>query len=107
MGFSFSDMNTPITKGTSGITVLTSDEVTGGVETSCVRCGRCVDACPMNLVPTKLAMASRYGNVPLAIQYNIHACFECGCCTYACPANIKIVQLVRTGKAQVAASKQS
>ncbi|SLM30083.1 RnfC1 [Desulfamplus magnetovallimortis] len=107
MGFAFSDMNTPITKGTSGITVLTRDELAGGLETSCVRCGRCVEACPMNLVPTRLAMASRYGNVPLAIQYNINACFECGCCTYACPANIKIVQLVRTGKAMVAASKQN
>ena len=107
MGFAFSDMNTPVTKGTSGITVLTRDEIAGGLETSCVRCGRCVDACPMNLVPARLAMASRYGNVPLTIQYNIHACFECGCCTYACPANIKIVQLIRTGKAQLAASKQS
>lgn len=107
MGFAFSDMEAPVTKGTSGITVLTHDEIAGGIETNCVRCGRCVDACPMNLVPTRLAMAARYGNAALAEQYNINACFECGCCTYACPANIKIVQLVRTGKAMVAASKKS
>lgn len=104
MGFAFSDMNTPVTKGTSGITVLTSAETVRGEETPCVRCGRCVDACPMNLVPTRLAMAARYNNPALARRYNINACFECGSCRYVCPANIKLVQLIRTGKAQVAAT---
>jgi len=104
MGFAFSDMNTPMTKGTSGITILTHGETAMGEETSCVRCGRCVDACPMNLVPTKIAMAARYNNPELARHYNINACFECGSCTYVCPANIKLVQLIRTGKAQVAAT---
>ncbi len=104
MGFAFSDLNTPVTKGTSGITILTHAEAARGEETSCVRCGRCVDACPMNLVPTKLAMAARYQNPELARQYNINACFECGSCTYVCPASIKLVQLIRTGKAQVAAA---
>jgi len=69
-----------------------------------VRCGKCVDACPMNLVPTKIAMASRYKEVDLAKQYNIMACFECGCCAYTCPASIPLVQLVRTGKAMVMAA---
>ncbi|MBF0302286.1 MAG: electron transport complex subunit RsxC [Desulfamplus sp.] len=104
MGFAFSDMNTPVTKGTSGVTVLTHEETLTGEETSCVRCGRCVDACPMKLVPTRLAMAARYNNPSLARRYHINACFECGSCTYVCPANIKLVQLIRTGKAQVAAS---
>jgi electron transport complex protein RnfC len=106
MGFSFSDLSTPVTKGTSGITVLTHEDVAKENETACVRCGRCVDACPMNLVPTKLAMASRYKDPALAVKYNINACFECGCCTYVCPANIKLVQLIRTGKQQVAAMKK-
>ena len=106
MGFSFSDLTTPVTKGTSGITILTHEDVAKENETACVRCGRCVDACPMNLVPTKLAMASRYKNPALAVNYNINACFECGCCTYVCPANIKLVQLIRTGKQQVAAMKK-
>jgi len=104
MGFAFSDLNTPVTKGTSGVTILTHAETARGEETSCVRCGRCVDACPMNLVPTRLAMAARYNNPALARKYNINACFECGSCTYVCPANIKLVQLIRTGKVQVAAT---
>lgn len=101
MGFAFSNMETPITKGTSGITVLTHKEIREERESACIRCGRCVDACPMNLVPTKLAMASRYGNLSLARQYNIMACFECGCCTFACPSRIKLVQLIRVGKTMI------
>jgi len=105
MGFSFSDFSTPVTKGTSGITVLTHDEISKEKETSCIRCGRCVDACPMNLVPTRLALAARYNNPSIASQYHIHACFECGCCTYVCPAKINLVQLIRTGKKLVAAAQ--
>ncbi len=105
MGFSFSDFNTPVTKGTSGITVLTHDEIRSDQETACIRCGRCVDACPMNLIPTRLALAARYNTPDISRQYYIHACFECGCCSYACPAKINLVQLIRTGKKLVAASQ--
>ncbi len=102
MGFAFSDLSAPVTKGTSGLTILTHDEVRKSEEeTSCVRCGRCVDACPMNLVPTRLALAARYKNPELASQYHIRACVECGCCTYVCPAKLNLVQLIRSGKAQV------
>ena len=101
MGFAFSDMATPVTKGTSGITVLTHADLKREAETNCVRCGRCVDACPMHLVPSKLALASRKKDIDLAQMYNIMACFECGSCAYICPAQIPIVQLVRIGKAVV------
>ncbi|GBC61847.1 electron transport complex subunit RsxC [Desulfonema ishimotonii] len=104
MGFAFSDMNAPVTKGTSGITILTHDDLKREEETNCVRCGRCVDVCPMNLVPTKIALASRYKDAELAQQYNIMACFECGSCAYICPANLPLVQLIRTGKAVVIAA---
>ncbi|MDL2274564.1 electron transport complex subunit RsxC [Desulfosarcina sp. OttesenSCG-928-G10] len=104
MGFAFSNPDTPVTKGTSGLTVLTRDEVRSGEETACVRCGKCVDACPMRLVPTKMAMAARHNDVELARRYFVTACFECGSCAYACPARIPLVQLIRTGKAQVAAA---
>jgi len=83
--------------------VLTHDEISDEKETPCIRCGRCVDACPMNLIPTRLALAARYNNPAIASQYHIHACFECGCCSYVCPAKINLVQLIRTGKALVAA----
>ena len=98
MGFSFSDLSTPVTKGSSGITVITNQELTQPEETSCIRCGRCVDACPMRLVPTRLALASRYKNPEVLMKYYINACFECGCCAHVCPAKINLVQLIRSGK---------
>ena len=104
MGFAFTNPNTPVTKGTSGLTVMTRDEIRAGEETTCVRCGKCVDVCPMRLVPTKIAMASRYQNIPLTRRYNIMACFECGSCAYTCPAHIPLVQLIRAGKARVVAA---
>ncbi len=105
MGFSFTDLDLPVTKGTSGVTVLTRQDVKKAAETACVRCGRCVDVCPMNLVPTKLALAARNQATDIAEKYNIMSCIECGCCAYTCPASLPLVQLIRMGKAQVTAKK--
>ena len=100
MGFTLGSLATPVTKGTSGITVMTSADLAKSEETACVRCGRCVDVCPLNLVPTKMALAARHHDWDLAKRYHILACMECGCCGYACPANIPLVQLIRMGKAK-------
>jgi electron transport complex protein RnfC len=98
MGFTLGSLDVPVTKGTSGVTVLTRDEVRKAEETTCVRCGRCVDACPLRLVPTKIALASRAGNREVAERYYLTACMECGCCAYLCPASVPLVQLIRLGK---------
>ena len=98
MGFSITDLATPVTKGTSGITILTQRELNKSAMTACVRCGMCVDNCPLDLVPTKIALAARFKKVEILEQYNVDACMECGCCAYQCPANIPLVQLIRTGK---------
>ncbi|MGD9874286.1 MAG: electron transport complex subunit RsxC [Kiritimatiellia bacterium] len=100
MGFTIGNLATPVTKGTSGITVMTDNDLSQSAETACVRCGRCVDVCPVNLVPTKMALASRHQDWELAKRYHILACIECGCCGYSCPANIPLVQLIRMGKAK-------
>ncbi len=101
MGFTLGSLEVPVTKGTSGITVLTHQEVRSAGETACVRCGRCVDVCPMRLVPTKLALAARAGDPDLARRYHIAACMECGCCAYTCPACLPLVQLIRLSKVMV------
>jgi electron transport complex protein RnfC len=106
MGFAFSNPETPVTKGAGGLTVMSEEEVRAGEESACVRCGKCVDVCPMNLVPTKIALASRYQNIGLSRRYNIMACFECGSCAYTCPAHIPLVQLIRAGKARVTAENR-
>ena len=101
MGFAVGTMDIPVTKGTSGITILTNREVKKSVETNCVRCGRCVSVCPMNLIPTKLALASRAQNTDVLQMYHVAACIECGSCAFTCPASLPLVQLIRTGKIQV------
>jgi electron transport complex protein RnfC len=98
MGFTLGGPDVPVTKGTSGVTVLTRDDVRQADQTACVRCGRCVDVCPMNLVPTKIALAARQGAADIVQQYHATACMECGCCAYECPASLPLVQLIRLGK---------
>lgn len=105
MGFAFADLDMPLTKGTGGVTVLTHEDIERQRETSCLRCGRCVDVCPMNLVPARLAVAARHRNLNLMEKYKIRGCMECGCCAYVCPAVIPLVQLIRVGKAMIIASK--
>ena len=101
MGFALGSLDVPVTKGTSGIVVLTEKDVRKADETTCVRCGRCVDVCPLNLVPTKIALAAKNNDWDLAKRYYITACCECGCCAYVCPASLPLVQLIRQGKAQM------
>lgn len=101
MGFTLGDLKAPVTKGTSGLTILTESDVKMASETACVRCGRCVDVCPLALVPTKMAHASKHEDWDLAKRYYLTACCECGCCAYVCPAGIPLVQLMRVGKAKM------
>lgn len=99
MGFTVADTSVPVTKGTSGITVLTAEEVDHAEQTACIRCGRCVDACPLGLLPTKIALAAKFGDLDLAQKYDLMACCECGCCAYVCPARVPLAQYIRAGKA--------
>jgi len=98
MGFTLSNLEVPVTKGTSGVTVLTEQEVRRSAETACIRCGQCVDVCPVHLMPTRIALAARVGNTAMVGRYYAGACIECGCCAYQCPASIPLVQLIRMGK---------
>ena len=106
MGPTATDLNVPILKGTSGITVMSSDEVVELETSACIRCSRCVDHCPLKLVPTRIAHAIKARNVEMAEEYDLMACIECGCCSYVCPAQIPLVQYLRAGKAMVAAAKK-
>lgn len=99
MGNSVSDLDIPITKGISGITVLTAGQLDSKPERSCVRCAKCVDHCPIGLNPTSIAHAAKLREFELARQLNLQACVECGSCGYICPSRIPLVQYMRSGKA--------
>ena len=96
MGFAFYDKSTPITKTTSALTFLTS--VCDKESTNCISCARCVNACPMNLIPTRLFKLISHGKYKEAMDENLMDCRECGCCEFICPSNIKLVQGFKFGK---------
>lgn len=101
MGVAQFDLQAPVMKATSGILVLTKDEVAENPATPCLRCGQCVGACPLNLVPTKLARYSQLNKYEEAENADVTVCMECGTCAYTCPANIPLVQWIRLGKQRV------
>lgn len=98
MGIAQSTLDIPVLKGTSGILVLTEEEVDRGEEMNCVRCARCIDHCPMNLVPAEFVKLAKGEAWERLEQYHVLDCIECGCCAYVCPSNIPIVQYVNVGK---------
>jgi electron transport complex protein RnfC len=101
MGPTTPHLDVPILKGTSGITVMTDAEISKARETACIRCSRCVDHCPLKLVPTRIAHAIKARDLDMAQEYDLMVCIECGCCSYVCPSHIPLVQYLRSGKAMV------
>jgi len=100
MGPALPHLDLPVVKGTGGITVMIEEETARGKESPCIRCGLCVDNCPLHLTPTKIAHAVKFGDYETANRYDMLACCECGCCSYVCPASIPLVQYIRAGKNQ-------
>ena len=102
MGMAVSDLDTPVTKGVSGILVLNEQSIDSASDRNwpCIKCARCVKACPMHLNPSILGQlaAKRQYDVMMEI-HNLANCFECGCCSYVCPSKISLVQYFRIAKA--------
>jgi Na+-translocating ferredoxin:NAD+ oxidoreductase subunit C len=101
MGVAQYDLLAPVMKATSGIVVLSEAEINRNEETPCLKCGQCVDVCPLNLLPTKIARFVQLARYEEAEQIGITVCMECGTCAYTCPANIPLVQWLRLGKQKV------
>ena len=98
MGKALKSTDVPVTKGTSGILVISEDEASRGAPKNCIRCGECVDVCPMGLEPHLLMNLSEKGMYEKAAQEDILTCIECGSCSYVCPSHRPLLDYIRFGK---------
>lgn len=97
MGAALHSTDIPVTKTTSGVLAL-GKEAVDPEENPCINCGRCVQTCPMKLMPTKLDLLVRHGDFAQAEAFGVMNCMECGACTFVCPAKRLLTQSCRHGK---------
>ncbi len=101
MGLAQFTTEVPVVKATSGLVVYTKEEIKTFESSPCIKCSKCVDVCPMYLLPTLLAEASRNQRYELCREYNVTDCMECGLCSYVCPSKIELTHWIKVGKAEV------
>jgi len=98
MGFAVSTLDIPVTKTTSSVLFLTEDEIDTRELSNCIRCGWCLEACPMGLEPKEIGIYVEAGRPEDTAQFGVFDCFECGSCAYVCPAKRPLVQFIRLAK---------
>lgn len=101
MGRAVSNVDAPVTKGTSGVLLIPTEEALREKEGDCIRCAKCVEACPMGLEPYLLNTLTQRGDYEELESHWIADCIECGCCTFSCPSYLPLLDWVRIGKAEV------
>ena len=106
MGFAVMDTDFPTTKTTGALLCLSEDEVSKYETTACINCGRCVEACPENLIPSRLAKFSEHDDKEQFESWYGLECIECGSCSFACPARKPLAQSIKTMKKMVLADKR-
>ena len=111
MGAAASSLDIPITKGSTGVIAFTERE-TGKLRSRkqypCIKCGDCVDVCPLFLNPSQLGLLAEHGRYSsMVTDHHLMDCFECGCCTFVCPAHIPLVQQFRVAKAAIRKAARS
>lgn len=101
MGIAQHSLDAAMTKGTSGLVLLRGEDVGQYVSDPCIRCGRCLEACPMKLNPSALSIFTERMRFDDAEEYNVMDCIECGCCAYVCPSRRPMVHHFRRAKAEI------
>jgi len=101
MGKALVNTDVPVTKGSSGILILTEDDTKRKPIYDCIRCAKCVNVCPMGLNPTLLMSVTEFEKWDMAEDNYVVDCIECGSCSYTCPANRPLLDYIRLGKGKV------
>ncbi len=106
MGMALSSLEVPVIKGSSALLVFTEENVPERKAESCLRCGKCVSGCPMNLLPNIIKEAVVLNDMEKLSKLNIMDCIQCGSCTYVCPAEQNPLRFIRTGKTKLREAKK-
>ena len=101
MGIAQYSLDVPVIKGTSSILVLNEEQINDCNYLACIKCGRCVEACPMGLFASVIGAAAEKEMYDLAEEYNVADCVECGSCAYVCPSKRPLVQFFQQAKASI------
>ena len=104
MGAAQYDLAVPVMKGTNAVTILGRKNRFVVEKSSCIRCGKCIDACPMKLMPVLMYKALHHGDPEEMMSVNLMDCIECGCCAYTCPAGVPLVLGFKAGKHKIRAA---
>lgn len=95
MGNKVKEPSTPIIKGTSGVIFLNEEKIESK---NCISCGKCVEVCPMNLIPFEFSKYYEKGRYVKMLNANIFNCIECGACEYVCPSRVPLIESIKNGK---------
>lgn len=106
MGMAQYTLDVPVIKGTSGILVQKAENIIPGDYQSCIRCAKCIEACPMLLQPNLIGVNCEHGLYEEAAKLDMLSCMECGSCVYVCPAGRPMVHFIKHGKSEIMAAKK-
>jgi len=107
MGIVLPHARVPVVKGTAGILAFSAAEIEEQEARNCIRCGTCIKACPMGLMPLEMAAQLRAEKLDGAEKLGLSDCISCGCCSYVCPSNIPLVQYFSYAKGELSAQTRA